>query len=600
MADTVADFLIERLKEWGISRIYGYPGDGINGITAALRRAGDAASGGMDFVQVRHEEAASFMASAHAKYSGGELGVCLATSGPGAIHLLNGLYDAKMDHQPVLAVVGQQPRTAIGGSYYQEVDLQNLFKDVASAYVQTAAHPAQVRHLVDRAVRIALAERTATALILPNDVQELLAVPNPPRKHARLRSSTDFSRPEVVPAAADLERAAAVLNSGEKVAMLVGQGALGASEEVAEVADILGAGVAKALLGKAVLPDDEPYVTGAIGLLGTGPSWDLMQGADTLLMVGTNMPYSDFLPQEGQARGVQIDIDGRMLGFRYPTEVNLVGDSKKTLEALIPLLERKTDRSWRGRVERRVEKWWKVVEARAMNAAHPVNPQRVFWELSGRLPDRAVLAVDCGTATAWYARDVKLRRGMMGSLSGTLLSMGGGLPYAVAAKFVHPDRPCVALVGDGAMQMNGINELVTVAKYWERWEDPRLVVLVLNNRDLNFVTWEQRATEGDPKYEASQDLPNFPYARYAELLGLRGIRVDDPEDVGAAWDEALAADRPVVYEAVVDPEVPPLPPHVGFDQAKAMVRAIYRGDPDAAEIIRHSFADLAEDYLPHR
>ena len=404
----------------------------------------------------------------------------------------------------------------------------------------------------------------------------------------------------MVPAAADLERAAAVLNSGEKVAMLVGQGALGASEEVAEVAEILGAGVAKALLGKAVLPDDEPYVTGARGLLGTGPSWDLMQGADTLLMVGTNMPYSDFLPKEGQARGVQVDIDGRMLGFRYPTEVNLVGDSKRTLEALIPLLERKAERSWRGRVERGVEKWWKVVEARAMNAAHPVNPQRVFWELSSRLPDRAMLAVDCGTATAWYARDVKLRRGMTGSLSGTLLSMGGGLPYAVAAKFVHPDRPCVALVGDGAMQMNGINELVTVAKYWERWSDPRLVVLVLNNRDLNFVTWEQRATEGDPKYEASQDLPDFPYARYAELLGLRGIRVDDPEDVGAAWDEALAADRPVVYEAIVDPEVPPLPPHVGFDQAKAMVRAIYRGDPDAAEIIRHSFADLAEGYIPHR
>jgi pyruvate dehydrogenase (quinone) len=600
MAETVADFLIERLTEWGVRRIYGYPGDGINGITTALRRASERGGGGsIDFIQVRHEETAAFMACAHAKYSG-ELGVCLATSGPGAIHLLNGLYDANKDHQPVLAIVGQQPRTALGGSYYQEVDLPNLFKDVAHEYVQMATHPAQVRHLIDRAARIALAERTVTALIFPNDLQELSAIAKPPRKHARLRSSIDYTSPTVLPKAADLERAAEVLNSGERVAMLVGQGALHASEEVEEVAELLGAGVAKALLGKGVLSDNLSYVTGAIGLLGTKPSWDMMQNCDTLLMVGTNMPYSDFLPQDGQARGVQIDIDGRMLGFRYPTEVNLVGDSKQTLHSLIPLLRRKADRSWREWIERRIEHWWRVVEARAMNPAHPINPQRVFWELSEKLPDRAMIACDCGTATAWYARDIRLRPGMMGSLSGTLLTMGSGVPYAIAAKFCHPDRPAIALVGDGAMQMNGLSELITVAKYWRRWEDPRLVVLVLNNRDLNFVTWEQRATEGDPRYESSQDLPDFPYADYAEMLGLTGIRVDEPEEISGAWDKALGADQPVVYEAIVDPEVPPLPPHIGFDQAKAMVRAIYRGDPSAAEIIRHSFSDLLEEYIPHR
>ena len=599
MTHTVADFMIERLREWGVRRIYGYPGDGINGLTSALRKAGDAAGGGMDFVQARHEEMAAFMASAHAKYTG-ELGVCLTTSGPGAIHALNGLYDAKMDHQPVLALVGQQPRTALGGSYYQEVDLVSLFKDVAGDYVQLAVDSAQMRHLVDRACRIALAERTVTALIVPNDLQETDATPKPPRKHARLRSSTDYTTPDILPARHDLERAADVLNSGEKVAMLVGQGALHATGEVTEVADILGAGVAKALLGKAAVSDHEPWVTGAIGLLGTGPSWDLMQGADTLLMVGTNMPYSDFLPREGQARGVQIDINGKWLGFRYPTEVNLVGDSRETLRALIPMLERKTDRFWRERVERGMARWWKVVEARAMNQGNPLNPQRVFWELSPKLPDDVIVSCDCGTATGWYARDLKLKPSMKGSLSGTLLSMGGGMPYAIAGKFTHPNRPAVVLAGDGAMQMNGLAELLTVKKYWKGWSDPRFIVLVLNNRDLNFVTWEQRATQGDAKYEPSQGLPDFEYARFAEALGFKGIRVDDPDDVEAAWEEAWASERPVVYEAVVDPDVPPLPPHIGFDQAVAFTRAIYRGDPDSRGIIARSFADAVENFIPHR
>jgi len=588
VASTVADFVIDRLERWGVGRIYGYPGDGINGFTSALRRAG----GRFEFVQVRHEETAALMACAHAKFGGG-LGVCLVTSGPGAIHALNGLYDAKLDHQPVLAIAGQQPRSVLGASHYQEVDLASLFKDVAHEYVHTAMHPAQVRHLVDRAVRIALAERTVTCLIVPNDLQELEVERDGSHAPVRARTSTDYTTPQVVPEEVDLDRAADVLNAGERPAMLVGQGALGATAEVIVVAERLRAGVAKALLGKAVVPDDLPWVTGSIGLLGTRPSWKLMQECDTLLIVGSNMPYAEFLPAEGRARGVQIDIDGRLIGLRFPTEVNLVGDSAATLRALLPLLDGHHDPAWRREVEAWVKDWWKVLEARAMHEADPLNPQRVFWELSGQLPVDAIVTCDCGTATAWYARDVRLRGAMLGSLSGNLLTMGAGVPYALAAKCVHPGRPVVALVGDGAMQMNGNNELITVAKYWRGWSDPRLVILVLNNADLNFVTWEQRATVGDAKFEASQDLPAFPYARYAELLGLKGIRVDDPADVAAAWHEALTADRPVVLEAIVDPDVPPLPPHITFDQAASMTKALLKGDPDAAGIVRQSLRELA-------
>jgi pyruvate dehydrogenase (quinone) len=594
VASTVADLVIERLGAWGVGRIYGYPGDGINGFTSALRRAG----GRFEFVQVRHEETAALMACAHAKFGGG-LGVCLVTSGPGAIHALNGLYDAKLDHQPVLAIAGQQPRSVLGASSYQEVDLSNLFKDVAHEYVHTAMHSAQVRHLIDRAVRIALAERTVTCLIVPNDLQELELTRDGSRAPVRARTSTDYTTPRVVPEQVDLDRAADVLNAAERPAMLVGQGALGAKAEVIVMAERLRAGVAKALLGKAVVPDDLPWVTGSVGLLGTRPSWKLMQECDTLLIVGSNMPYAEFLPAEGKARGVQIDIDGRLIGLRFPTEVNLVGDSAATLQALLPLLHGHHDPAWRGEVEAWVKDWWKVLEARAMHEADPINPQRVFWELSGQLPDDAIVTCDCGTATAWYARDVRLSGAMLGSLSGNLLTMGAGVPYALAAKFVHPGRPVVALVGDGAMQMNGNNELITVAKYWRRWSDPRLVILVLNNADLNFVTWEQRATVGDAKFEASQDLPAFPYARYAELLDLKGIRVDDSADVASAWREALTADRPVVLEAIVDPDVPPLPPHITFDQAASMTKALLKGDPDAGGIVRQSLRELAATVTSH-
>ncbi|MBV8947570.1 MAG: thiamine pyrophosphate-requiring protein [Solirubrobacterales bacterium] len=597
MSDTVGDYLLERLSTWGIKRIYGYPGDGINGIMGAFTRSSDGQR--PEFIQVRHEEMAAFMACAHAKFTG-QLGVCMATSGPGAVHLLNGLYDAKLDHHPVVAIVGQQARAGLGGNYQQEIDLQTLFKDVAHEYVEVAMVPAQIRHLVDRACRIALAERTVTALIIPNDVQEAEAVAQPPHKHGTVHSGPGYKPPRVLPADEDLDRAAEVLNAGGKVAMLVGQGALHASDEVEAVAELLGAGVAKALLGKAALPDDLPYVTGSIGLLGTKPSWTLMQECDTLLMVGSSFPYSEFLPEEGNARGVQIDLDGRMLGIRYPMEVNLVGDSAETLRALMPRLERKQDRSWREKIEGEVGEWWNLMEHRAQLSANPINPQLVFHELSKRLPDGAIVSSDSGSSANWYARDIKLRKGMMASLSGTLATMGPGVPYAIAAKFAHPHRPVLALVGYGAMQMNGINELITIAKYRHQWPDQRLVVLVLNNRDLNQVTWEQRAMSGDPKFEGSQDLPDFPYASYAELLGLKGIRVDSPDQVGEAWDQALAADRPVVYEAVTDPEVPPLPPHITLEQAKALSSALLSGDPAAGQIVKQSFSQKVQEFLPGR
>lgn len=593
MGRKVSDHLIDRLEEWGVRRIYGFPGDGINGILGALGRAGDR----MHFVQSRHEEMAAFMACAHAKFTG-EVGVCLATSGPGAIHLLNGLYDAKMDHQPVVAIVGQASRHAIGGDYQQEVDLHTLFKDVAHEYVHTCMHPAQVRHLVDRAFRIAKVERTVTCIIFPKDVQELDAVEKPAHSHDTIHSSTAFSTPRVIPKDEDLDRAAEILNSGKRVAMLVGQGAAEASREVIEVADTLGAGIAKALLGRAVVPDTIPFVTGSIGLLGTKPTWDMMSECDTLLMVGSSFPYSEFLPKEGQARGIQIDIDGRMIGIRYPMELNLVGDSRETLTALLPRLRRKADRSWQKKLEKGVREWWDLLDERAHVPAKPINPQLVFHALSKRLPDGAIVTADSGSSSNWFARNLVIREGMMASVSGNLATMGCGVPYAIAAKFAFPDRPVIACVGDGAMQMIGNNGLITIGKYAKEWKDPRFVVLVLNNRDLNQVTWEMRAMAGDPKLPSTQDLPDFPYAQYASLCGLRGIRVSDPSQIDAAWDQALAADGPVVIDALVDPDTPTLPPHITFDQARSYTEALIKGDPDRGGVIRQALYSAFPSLAP--
>jgi len=587
MTNTVSDYILKRLHEWGVRQVYGFPGDGINGLLGAWERQKD-----VRFIQVRHEEMAAFMASAHSKWTG-EVGVCAATSGPGAIHLLNGLYDAKMDNQSVVAIVGQSARQALGGFFQQEVDLQSLFKDVAHEYVQTLVEPSGTRHIIDEAFRIAASRRTVTAIIVPNDIQ-LLEFQEPTRSHNSIHSGLGYTRPVVTPSQFDLQRAADVLNRGSKVAMLVGAGSLGAEPELTETADILGAGVAKALLGKAALPDDLPYVTGCIGLIGTRPSWDLMQECDTLLMVGTNFPYGEFLPAEGKANGVQIDIEGRHLGLRYPTSVNLQGDSGATLRALMPMLERKADRKWRQKVERWVGDWWNLIEKRTETAADPINPEKLFWDLNPYIPDRTIVSADAGTTADWYARFIKMRTGMMGSLSGNLATMGPAVPYAIAAKFTHPGRVALAVTGDGAMQMNGMNELLTIAKYWREWQDPRLVILVLHNNDLNQVTWEQRVMVGNPKFEASQDIPDMNYATFADSIGLRGIRVEKPDQIARGWELAFEADRPVVVDALSDPNVPPLPPHINFEQARNFTMAVVHGDSGRGAMIRESIRDMVE------
>ncbi|MER6524034.1 thiamine pyrophosphate-requiring protein [Streptomyces sp. NPDC001508] len=594
----VADYVLERLKEWGIERVYGYPGDGINGLLGAFDRA----RGNPEFIQTRHEEMAAFMACAHAKFTG-EVGCCTATSGPGAVHLLNGLYDAKLDHQPVVAVVGQQKRLSLGAHYQQELPLAQLFADV-SDFCQTVVHPAQARHVIDRAFKTALTTRSVATVIIPEDIQEEDAQPSPPKAHGSVFSSVGWSRPRLLPDPDELRKAAAVLNAGTKVAMIVGQGAAHAESEVVETAELLGAGVAKALLGREVLPDDLPFVTGPIGLLGSKASDNMIRNCDTLLMVGTSFPYAEWLPDEGQARGVEIDIDGRMIGLRYPMDAHLVGDSKETLKALVPLLARKQDRGWREQIEQDVREWDAICRKRAgQHFGGRINPQAVAAELSPRLPDGCILTADSGSGTNWWARHLKLRRGMRASLSGTLATMGPGTPYAIAARFAHPDRPVIAFVGDGAFQMNGMAEMITVKRYLDRLSGPApFIFCVFNNQDLNQVTWEQRAMAGDPKFPGSQYIPDVPYARYAEMLGLKGIRCDKPRKVGKAWDEALASDRPVVLEFKVDQEIAPIPPHIMLAQGKKAAKAAVR-DPERAGIaakgVRHKFAEAAE-HLPGR
>lgn len=594
MAELVSDYLLRRLREWGVEKVFSYAGDGINGILAAWQRAGDDPR----FIQARHEELAAFEAVGYAKFSG-ETGVCIATGGPGAVHLLNGLYDAKLDHVPVVAIVGQQGSTSLGGSYQQEIDLKSLYKDVAGEYVQEVTAPQQLPNVLDRAMRTARARRTVTAVIIPGDIQDL-EYTAPSHAFKMVPSSLGLSDSVVTPGRADLDHAAEILNSGERVAMMIGQGAHGAVDEVVEVADVLGAGVAKALLGKDVLSDELPYVTGASGLLGTRPSWELMRDCDTLLMVGASFPYSQFLPEYGQARAVQIDIDPTMIGMRYPFEVNLLGDARATLRELLARLHRKQDRSWREQVEGTVRSWRNVMERRAGVEADPINPERVFHELSPLLPDDSILTSDSGSAANWYARHLMIRGDMRASLSGTLATMGPGAPYATGAKFAHPDRPVFALVGDGAMQMNGINELITIAHYWRDWDDPRVIVGVLNNRDLNQVTWELRAMSGSPQFLPSQRLPDFDYAKYAESLGLRGIKVDEPGDIEGAWRRALQADRPCLVEFVTDPAVPPIPPQANWDQMENVASALLKGDPEAWSVVAEGAKSKAQEIMPGR
>jgi pyruvate dehydrogenase (quinone) len=587
MAKTVGAFILERIETWGVKRIFGYPGDGINGIVAALGK-----NTAIDFVQVRHEEEAAFMASGHAKLTG-EVGVCLATSGPGAIHLLNGLYDAKLDRKPVVAIMGQSARPAVGGHFQQEVDLPSLFKDVAGDFVQVCSTPQQARHLIDRAFRIAKAVRTVTAVIVPNDVQEL-SYEEPAHAHGTIHTGADFAAPLVIPAAPDLARAADILNKGEKVAILIGAGAWNAPDEVLAVCDILQAGFAKALLAKAVLPDDLPFSTGQIGLLGTKASWALMRDCDTLLMIGSTFPYAEFLPKEGAAKAVQIDIDPTMLSLRYPMDVALNGDAAVTLQGLLPLLERKPRGPWRETIEKNVQSDWEDVDKRAQIPADPVNPELVFRILSDLIPDNAMVAADTGMSTTFFARGVKMRRGMKTAISGTLATMGPAVSYALAAKFAFPDRPAFAFVGDGAMQMLGMNGLITAAKYYQRWSDRRLIIAVLNNRDLNMVSWELRSLGGSPKVAATQDLPDLDYAAQARGLGLKGLTIAKPEDVEPVWTQALAADRPVVIDVKADPNVIALPPHASFEQTRNLFLALAKGDSDRGEILTQLFRQVSQ------
>jgi pyruvate dehydrogenase (quinone) len=591
---TVADYLLGRLRDWGVDKVFGFPGDGINGILAAWGRAGNDPK----FIQGRHEEMSAFEAVGYAKFTG-RFGVCMATSGPGAIHLLNGLYDAKLDHVPVVAVVGQTSRSAMGGSYQQEVDLLTLFKDVASEYVQMVTVPEQLPNVLDRAIRVALAERAPTAVIIPSDVQEL-EYSAPTHAFKMVPSSIGLDWPATVPDDAAIGRAAEILNAGQKVAILAGSGARGARGELQEVAELLGAGVAKPLLGKDVLADDLPYVTGSIGLLGTRPSYEMMMGCDTLLTVGSSFPYTQFLPEFDQARAVQIDIDGKYIGMRYPYEVNLVGDAAATLRALIPHLKRKQDRAWREDIEKNIARWWEVMDAEALVEADPINPMRLFHELSSRLPDNVIVTADSGSSANWYARHLRFRGDMRGSLSGNLATMGPGVPYGIGAKFGNPDSPVVVFAGDGAMQMNGLAELITIKHYWREWADPRLIIAVLHNDDLNQVTWEMRAMEGAPKFTESQTLPSIDYAGFAASLGLQAIAVDKPGDIGPAWDRALAADRPTLLDVRCDPNVPPIPPHATLDQVKDAGRAILKGDQDRWGIVKEGVKTKVQEFLPHK
>jgi pyruvate dehydrogenase (quinone) len=590
---TVSDVVVERLSAWGVERVFGYSGDGIDGVMGALRRAGRPS-----FVQARHEEAAAFMAVAHAKYTGG-VGVCLSTQGPGAVHLLNGLYDAKLDSKPVVAIVGQQNSTVLGSSYQQEIDLVRLFGDVCAQFVQSAYAPEQVPMLLDKAFRTAVATRSPTCVVLPHDVQTAAAPDPTAHEHGVMVTSPGLRAPRVVPHEDDLQAAAEVLDAGERVAILIGQGAYGAAAELIELAERLDAGITASLLGKPVLDEELEVHTGVMGHLGTTASAELMRNCDTLLLVGTNDPWTEFYPAPGQARAVQIDIDGRRLGVRYPVEVPLVGDAAETLRALLAAVKPRPRPAWRSQVENWVRQWHETATARADASAEPLNPQYVVRSLNGRLPADAQLAVDVGSAVYWYARHLRLPRGVPAHLSSTLASMGCGLPYGLAAKLAHPDRPVVVLAGDGAFQMTGLAELVTVAARWRDWADPRFVVCVLDNGDLAEVSWEQREMEGEPRFATSQDLPAVPYAQWADILGLRGIRVTSPEEMAAAWDAAFAADRPVVVHAVVDPAMPLLPPGQSSEKVEPMYAGLAAEDDElgrrAAAHLRRERADEGFD-----
>lgn len=551
---TVADVIVERLRDWNVRRVFGYSGDGVNGILESLKKT----DGAVEFVQARHEENAAFMAVGHAKYAGGA-GVMVSTQGPGAVHLLNGLYDAKLDGVPVVAIIGQQHRSVLGSGYMQEIDLRTLFSDVASQFITEVVAPEQVPMAIDRAFRTALDTRSPAVVIVPHDVQSSPG-PDLPHEHGVVVTSTGFEPPLVRPSPAQLQSAAELINAGERVALLVGKGAATARVQVEAVAERLGAAIVTSLLGKPHVDESRPDAAGVMGHLGTTASAAVLAECDTLLIVGSNDPWTEFYPAPGQARAVQTDIRASRIGNRYPVEVGLAGEASGTLTALLELLDDRSDAPWAGRVREVVAEWHRVSDERAAVPMDPINPEAAVRALSAHLPDDAQVALDVGSVVYWYARQLRLPTGVPAHVSGTLASMGCGIPYGLAAKLAYPERPVVVLSGDGGMQMTGLAELVTVASRWQSWVDPRFVIAILNNRDLAEVSWEQREMEGKARFRQTQALPDVPYSEYGNLLGLDGERVTDATELDAAWQRALAADRPYVLDIVTDPAAPMVPP----------------------------------------
>lgn len=582
---TVSDFVIQRVRDWGVSRIFAFPGDGIGAFDGALEKA-QRAEAGLKYVRPTHEEICSLMATAHAKFTG-EVGVCVATSSPGAFHMLNGLYDAQMDNQPVVAIVGQQGLNALGTFTQQESNLERTLADVA-VYVQTIVSPEQAQAVVDTAFRTAKVRLGPAVIIFPHDVQGMKMPELSPQNWVS-RSSAVAPSISIVPPQSEIEKAAAIINAGSKVTFIVGHGANGATDEVLRAAELCGAGLITALRAKQVIPSDVPHHSQQLGLLGSLPSVHQMSNCDTLVFLGTNYPYSQFLPKSGQARAIQIDLKPEQMGLRYPTELNLWGDVRATLAALIPHLDSKTDLSWQDTVAEEMLEWEREMEAQAMLSYEDgVNPRRVYHELNKRLPPRAIVTADAGSTADWYGHHIRLRHGMLGDLSGRLASMLAAMPYATAAKFAYPDRSVVCTIGDGAFQMLGMNELITIKKYLQEWENPQLIIMVLHNNDLTQVSWEMRTEDANPVWSTSQDIQSVDYAGWAELLGFSGIRVKTDGEVAGAWDTAFAHQGVTVIDAYTSKNVPPLPPHITLEFAKHTAEALLKRDPDGVDVVRDS------------
>jgi pyruvate dehydrogenase (quinone)/pyruvate oxidase len=579
---TAAEVLIETIQDWGVDVVFGLPGDGINGIMEALRKKQEQ----IRFIQTRHEEAAAFMACAYAKYTG-KLGVCLATSGPGGIHLLNGLYDAKLDGQPVLAITGHHYHDLIDTHAQQDVDLDRVFMDV-SVYNTRIMGPAHVEQVTHLACRTALSYRGVAHINFPVDLQEH-EVKQHSKRNIPGHTSNVFAARAGLPEEKDLRAAAGVLNSGKKIAILAGQGALAATDELEELAGTLGAPIIKPLLGKAAVPDDSPFTTGGIGLLGTKPSQEAIEQCDTLFMIGTSFPYIEFLPKPGQARGVQIDIDPTRIGLRYPVEVGLVGDSRLTLKQLLPMLKRNEDRSFLKKAQDGMAEWWKLMEERGTRTDKPMKPQVVAWELGKRLAPNAIVSSDSGTIATWFARQMRVRRGQMYSLSGTLATMANGLPYTIAAQIAHPERQCIGFVGDGGFSML-MAEFVTAVRY-----KLPIKIIIIKNNTLGQIKWEQMVFLGNPEYGC--DLQPIDFAAFARACGGAGFTIEDPASCGAILEQALAIPGPVVVEAVVDPFVPPLPAKITFDQATKFAESLARGEPDRAKIAWTVLSDKVRELI---